>query len=66
MERFALLPLELATETSEVLTPLEVDEFSPEAAFSSPLPISLLLAGRALARETKGSGDTGFLSPTIG
>ena len=28
--------------------------------FSFPQPFSLLLAGRALARETKGSGDIGF------
>ena len=29
-------------------------------SFSSPQPYSLLLAGRALARETKGSGGMGF------
>ena len=30
------------------------------APFSSPYPFSLLLAGRAVARETKRSGDKGF------
>ena len=33
---------------------------SDAGTFSSPQPFSLLLADRALARETKGYGDKGF------
>ena len=42
---------------TEVPDPLAVRD-----PFSSPWPFSHLLAGGALARESKGSGDIGFLN----
>jgi len=41
--------------------------YSPRVVlpFSSPLPFSLLLAGAALARESKGYGDKEFPSPKL-
>ena len=57
---FELMELQTINDMDELKNVLQPNAAAAASAFSSPSPFSLLLAGWALARETKGSGDTGF------